>query len=262
LYLLYEKKIFLDFQDGLISSFQYAVSMTNTTIAIFGLALANLYWPKFLNHVKNDSQKAFIEDLSYAMRIGVIFFGFFCSIIYINSDFIVRIFLERGAFDSAAVTSTATCLRAAIYSAIPITIINLGVRSLLSLNKGKMILLINLSIATIGIGSLTASQVFENYEIAILNWLFANLAGMGLTFVFLIKALRIEIKIIVRGLFWSSKYVALLFFSILSFQFFFKALAIQESGSVLDRIIASIGFGIVYVLISYFFGLLKPVTKD
>jgi putative peptidoglycan lipid II flippase len=262
LYLLYEKKIFSGFEVGLISSFQYAVSITNTAIAIFGVALANLFWPKFLNHVKNDSKQAFIEDLSYAMRIGVLFFGFFCSIIYINSDFIVKIFLERGAFDSAAVVSTAACLRAAIYSAIPIAIINLGVRSLLSLNKGKMILLINFSIAAIGIGVLTTSQIFENSEIATLNWLFANVAGMSVTFIFLIKALSIDIKTIIKGLFWSSKYVVLLFFSIFSFQYLTKALAIQELGSAVDRIFAIVGFSFMYVLISFFFGLLKPAPKE
>lgn len=215
IYSIYEKYIFSGFTKGLISAFQYGVSLTNVLITILGLSLANVFWPRFLGYAaKNDLEKA-AQDTSIALKIILIGMGIICSIIYCNASTIIEVLFVRGAFDSESALKTSQALRAAIFTAIPIAGAALLGRALISFGAAKSLMYIGLSIAISGVGVLSLAQLIGSDQIAMSHWFIANLIGFILSVFLFLRILKRPLKSYLQSSWWMIRLTVALLVSIL-----------------------------------------------
>ena len=106
IYALYEKAVFLNFGVGLVSAFQYSVSVTNIVITVFGLSLANLLWPRFLKYISDHNYPRLYDEVAISSKLLFIILGWICALVFLNAQWIVEIIFARGAFGEDATTLT------------------------------------------------------------------------------------------------------------------------------------------------------------
>lgn len=177
-YGVFEKHVLVNFSHGLVSSFQYSVSLTNVIITLGGVTLSNVLSPRFLDHAANNALQDMYADMSKAVRLLILIMGSLCTFAWINSAPLVELIYARGAFGPSAVRQTSEILRITIFAAIPISIGLLMVRALIALNAAKTVMKIGLITTISGVGILLAAATFEAPQLAFAHWLLANLAGV------------------------------------------------------------------------------------
>jgi len=177
MYLLYEKYVFSSFGSGYIASFQYGVALTNVVIAILAISLANVFWPRFMKYREVADWDRLYNELTTAIKICLIVLGGLCSFIYVYANPIVEFIFFRGAFTRDALFTTSEMLRATIFTAIPIAVIAITGRALISLESAKSIVLVGLSVSISGFFVLMFSHFLHNLHLGIHHWLIANLVG-------------------------------------------------------------------------------------
>ena len=190
IYSIYEKYIFSGFSQGLISAFQYGVSLTNVLITILGISLANVFWPRFLAYANSRDFNQANRDMSAALKIVLLGMSIICTIIFCNAETIIHILFVRGAFDADSALRTSQALKAAIFAAVPITAASILGRALISFGAAKNVMMIGIVTAITGLLVLFVAQQFDIYEIAIMHWLLANIVGFFLSGVFFIRLLN------------------------------------------------------------------------
>lgn len=236
IYSIYEKFIFSGFSKGLISAFQYGVSLTNVLITILGLSLANVFWPRFLGYAaKNDLEKA-AQDISLALKAILLGMGIICSIIYCNADTIINLLFVRGAFEAESARLTSQALRATIFTAVPIAGASLLGRALISFGASKNLMYIGLSIATSGFAILSFAQLINSPEIAMSHWAVANLIGFIISTIFFLRILNRPIQKYIQISWWGIRFVIALTIAInltqyILYMFFGSTLSIIVSFS-------------------------------
>jgi len=57
------------FAAGMVSSFQYAVSLTNVLITLVGVTLANVLWPRFMEHAAVEDRGRLYSEVSVVSRL-------------------------------------------------------------------------------------------------------------------------------------------------------------------------------------------------
>lgn len=170
-----ERLVFVDFGTGILSSYQYAVTLVGILIGLISGPLCSVLWPKFME-MKDDNEniKKILNNLLIFIFIPLCFI---CIFLYINATSIIHIIYSRGVFnsESALLTSTAFCI--VIFTAIPATIHQIIGRLLNAQNRSRAILISSLMMAFTSISILIMGKMIGNYKLAMTHWFFGNFAA-------------------------------------------------------------------------------------
>ncbi|QWD91073.1 lipid II flippase MurJ [Polynucleobacter sp. MWH-Braz-FAM2G] len=260
IYSIYEKFIFSGFSKGLISAFQYGVSLTNVLITVLGLSLASVFWPRFLGYAASQDLDKANRDMTIALKMILLGMGVICAIIYCNAETIIDILFFRGAFDSESAIRTSQALRATIFTAIPIAASSILGRALISFGAAKNVMMIGILTAISGLLILYFSQQFNLYEMAILHWLFANVISFAVSGFLFLQLLNRPIKYYLLSCWWVLRFIAMLLIAISINQLLISAFFDGNHGIVIV-FISSLLMVICGGVIAYLFGFLRGLPS-
>jgi len=261
IYSIYEKNIFSGFSEGLISAFQYSVSITNVLITILGLSLANILWPRFLDHAANKDIEKANHDVTVAIKAIFLGMGLVCTIIFCNADLITHLLFARGAFDVESTIKTSQALRATIFAAIPISILSILGKAFISFGAAKKMMLVGVTTAFFGLFILWLSQFFGLYRIAIIHWFLANVISSILAGILFFRLQGHQFSAYVKACWWILRLLVIFAVAILTAQSMAHTFFINAS-SVGAGIVSTITIVVTTLLIGRIFGIisnLKPI---
>ncbi|MBU3568160.1 lipid II flippase MurJ [Polynucleobacter alcilacus] len=258
LYLLYEKAVFADFGTGIISSFQYGVSLTNVVIAILAGSLASVFWPRFMAYVQQDDLNSLYKEVALAIKISLIALGGVCSFAYLCASPIVSIIFVRGAFNQDAALKTAEMLQATIFTALPIAIITLLGRVLISLRSSKAIMFVGLSIAISGAITLKLAYQIESINLAIHHWLVANIIGCIVSALVFGRVIKLHFSNYLSDFWWIGRFIISLTFMMILWGFLGESIYIESLG-LIGLFLMALAYGFLYLLIAWGARLLPPL---
>jgi len=188
LYVLAERSAMIHLGNGLVSGFQYSVLLVNVLVGLLGYPLANLLWSKFMARAAAGDDTA-AHDL--AMRVcGLLFFVLMvvCVFAWVHAREIILLVYSRGAFDEASVRLTTLALRATIFAAIPISLMAVTGRWLISQPGAHRQVWIGMAMTAVGLLVIGGAVLSGSSRWIMLHWLLANLAGMLVSGVIFISA--------------------------------------------------------------------------
>jgi len=209
-YVIFEKHTLTSFSAGLVSSFQYSVALTNVLITLVGVSLANVLWPRFLDHAAGDQHEQLYADVSVAVRFTLLFMGWLCTLVWLNATPLVELIYARGAFDASAVARTSDALRVAVFAAAPISIGMLMSRALVSLGSARSVMVAGIATTLTGCIVLLSARFLENPTLALSHWLIANLVGMATYALLLSRVCGVRHNAYGRVLWWMGRWSAIL----------------------------------------------------
>jgi putative peptidoglycan lipid II flippase len=257
-YAIYEKSIFLKFGVGLVSAFQYSVSVTNIIVTVLGLSLANLLWPRFLNHVSNKNTQNFYAEGALSSKLLLLVLGWVCALIFIHANWVVQTVFARGTFAQEAVSLTTLCLQMTIFAAIPISINFVLGRAMISARASKSIMLIGFSTAITGIVVLWIANYLNEARLAMGFWFLANLMGCVLSGLLFMRKTQAGMSTYQSSLFWILRYgFGLIIAMSLSFEFVVPY--VFSGYSLIDVVCKSLVFTLLYGSLVFLLGLLKGI---
>ena len=180
-----ERLVFVDAGPGILSSYQYAVTLVGILIGLISGPICNILWPKFLE-LKSDhlNIKKILDNILIYVFLPLCFF---CLFLYINSNSIIYVIYSRGVFDSESLLKTSTAFCIVIFTAIPATMHQIIGRLLNSQNRSRAILISSLTMACVSISILVLGKLFGNYKLAMTHWFFGNMAAALLSIYFAYK---------------------------------------------------------------------------
>lgn len=222
-----EKQTFSAFGTGIVSSFQYATSLTNVAIALVGSTLASALWPRFLDQVAANQQEKMLENIFMALRVLMIALGWIAVVCYINAQQIIQLVFERGAFGSDAVIITSTALRATIFAALPIAGITLIGRALVSLGSIRALAFVSISITSMGLITLYVARIMGTSHLAMMHWLVANSVGCVVSIWMVSRRCSGTYKEIMKFTFWCVR-----LFIALGFAAWLSPLSMETNGKI------------------------------
>lgn len=258
IYAIYEKSIILEFGIGLVSAFQYSVSVTNIVITVFGLSVANLLWPRFLSHVSNQNTQHFYAEGALSSKLLFLVLGWVCSLIFIHAEWVVQVVFARGAFDQQAIELTTLCLQMTIFAAIPISINFVLGRAMISARASKNIMFIGFSTAIAGMLVLWAASHLKDARLAMSFWFIANLLGCVLSGVLFFRKTQAGPKTYWGSIFWIMRYLIGLI-AMVGLTLEFLAPYIFSQYSLIDVVLKSMFFTIFYLICAALLGLLNGI---
>ena len=258
LYVLYERAVFADFGTGIISSFQYGVSLTNVVIAILAGSLASVFWPRFMAYVQQDDFSSLYKEVALAIKISLIALGGVCSFAYLCASPIVSIIFVRGAFNQEAALRTAEMLQATIFTALPIAIITLVGRVLISLKSSKAIMLVGLSIAISGAITLRLAYQIESINLAIHHWVVANIIGCIVSALVFGRVIKLRFSDYLSDAWWVGRFIISLTMMMVLWGLFGAPLHIESLG-LIGLFIMALAYGFLYLFIAWGARLLPPM---
>jgi len=210
IYAVSEKHVLTFLSAGLVSSFQYAVSLTNALVTLVGVTLASVLWPRFLGHAATEDREKLLADVSVVSRLIFLGMGWLCALTWLNAEALVKLIFARGAFDAADVARTAHALRIAVFAAVPIAIVLVTGRAMISLGAARGVLATGLTTALGGGGTLALGALLQSPSLAMSHWLVGNLAGLATQATFLMRACRPSRGIPRSFLWWIARWLVVL----------------------------------------------------
>lgn len=185
---VFEKHTLTAFAAGMVSSFQYAVSLTNVLITLVGVTLSNVLWPRFMEHAAVEDRGRLYNEVSVVSRFVFLAIGWLCALTWLNATALVELIYARGAFDATAVFRTANALQMAVFAAVPISVSMIIGRALISLGAARSVVATGLTTAIVGVTTLALAHILGSSALALSHWLVANLAGLAIQAVLLARA--------------------------------------------------------------------------
>ena len=173
-YAVFEKHTLTSFAAGMVSSFQYAVSLTNVLITLVGVTLANVLWPRFMEHAAVEDRGRLYSEVSVVSRLVFLLIGWLCALTWLNATALIELIYARGAFDAAAVSRTANALQMAVFAAVPISVSMIMGRALISLGAARSVVATGVTIALVGVITLAMAHLLGSPTLALSHWLLAN----------------------------------------------------------------------------------------
>lgn len=209
-YAVYEKHTLTAFAAGLVSSFQYAVSLTNVLITLIGVALSNVLWPRFMEHVASDDQDRLYAEISMASRFTFLITGWLCAMAWLNATALIELIYARGAFDAVAVTRTADALRLAVFAAVPVSVGLIMGRALISLGAARSVVVAGLTTAFVGSATLAVAHLLGSSTLALSHWLLANLVGLAIQAALLARICGGSQGVFFMAVWWLVRWIGVL----------------------------------------------------
>ena len=258
IYAIYEKSTFLNFGVGLVSAFQYSVSVTNIVVTVLGLSLANLLWPRFLNHVSTQNTQHFYAEGALSSKLLLLVLGWVCALIFLHAQWVVQTVFARGAFAQEAVLLTTLCLQMTIFAAIPISINFVLGRAMISARASKSIMVIGFSTAIMGMVVLSLANYLHEARLAMGFWLLANLLGCILSGVLFMRKTQVSAVTYRNTLWWILRY-ALVLVATVSLAFEFLSPYVFSQYGLIDVVCKSLLFTVLYSSLTFLLGLFKGI---
>jgi putative peptidoglycan lipid II flippase len=258
IYALYEKSIFLNFGIGIVSAFQYSVSVTNIVITVLGLSLANVLWPRFLKFISEKDHARVYAEGAVSIKLLAVILGWICTAIYLNAQDVVQIIFARGAFTEDAIQLTTLCLKMTIFAAIPIAISAVLSRALISFRASGSIVIVGITTAIIGMLVLFVASYVDDSRLAMSFWLIANIVGVILSGILFIRKTQANSYAFQNAFFWIIRYLLILMISVSLLYVHFMQWTLS-SNVLVNLIYKFILFTILYALLVILFGLLRRV---
>lgn len=256
-YAVYEKSTLLSFGVGLVSAFQYSVSITNIIITVLGLSLANLLWPRFLNHVANQNTRHFYSESALSIKILLIILGWVCALIFLHAQWVVETVFARGAFAGEAITLTSLCLKMTIFSAIPVSINFVLGRAMISARASKSIMLVGFTTAISGMLILFLAGQFREPRLAMSFWFIANILGCTLSGILFLRQTQVQGATFRNSFFWILRYVIAVLVSVALAYEFLDNLNHFSNFQLINIVCQSVIFTLIYLVIVAIAGLFK-----
>ncbi len=260
IYAVYEKYVFSSLSVGLISAFQYGVTLTNAIIAILGVTLTNLLWPRFLGYAKSNNKKTMFQEVSISSRWIFISMAWVCIIIFINASDIVNIIFLRGNFTPESSMRTAQALRATIFSALPIMVSAIIGRALISNSRARDLMLIGLTGAFVGILTLVFALYSMNQNVATLHWFIGNSMGFVVSAILFLRYINVGSKIYLKSLFWGVRYVIVVIMSLYFADYF--NIFFNPHNVVIRVIDCTASASAIYIVLLAMSGLMHDLYHD
>jgi len=257
-YAIYEKYSFLNFGSGIISAFQYSVSITNIVITVLGLSLANLFWPRFLKHATAKNMGQFYVEGMLGSKFLLLMLGWVCALIFLNARWIIESIFTRGAFGREALELTVFCLQMTIFAAIPVSLNSLIGRALISTRASKSVVVISLSMAIVGALVLFLATYFKDLHLATSYWLIANLFGSIASGILFIRKAQVSMSVYKNSLWWILRYAVVLVATV-SLAFEFLAPYVFSQYGLIDVVCKSLLFTVLYSSLTFLLGLFKGI---
>jgi len=259
-YAILEKHTLTSFDAGLVSSFQYAVSLTNVLINVIGITVSSVFWPRFLDHAVSEDRGRLLAEIFVLSKFMLLIMGCLCAMTCINATALIELVFARGAFDIDTVTRTASALRVAVFAAIPISIGFIIGRALLSLGAVRSVMATGIAMAMSGSITLVFAVVMNNADLAFSHWILANLAGLAVQAVLLVKVCGRAEYMACGQIWWLIRWGgAMAVASVI-------AAALPEPGHVyspliIDIILRSAVFCILFAILCWLFGIMRGLPS-
>ena len=255
-YTVFEKHTLTTFAAGLVSSFQYAVSLTNVLITLIGVALANVLWPRFMEHVASDDHDRLYAEVSMASRFTFLITGWLCALAWLNATALIELIYAHGAFDAVAVTRTADALRLAVFAAVPVSVGLIMGRALISLGAARSVVATGLTTAFVGSATLAVAHLLGSSTLALSNWLLANLVGLAIQAALLARICGGLQGVFITAVWWLARWIGVLALAGISTQMIPAA----EPGLVAmvgDIFVRSVAFSALFAALAWGAGLMR-----
>ena len=261
LYVVFEKHTLSFLSAGLVSSFQYAVSMTNVIITVIGVTLSSVLWPRFLQHAISENRKDMFSDLMLVWRLVLLGLGWVCSLVLLNSESLIQLIYERGAFDAASVSRTSHALQLAVFAAVPSSILLINGRVLVSLGMARSLLATGIATTSVGIVTLVIGVFFSSSSVAMLHWLFASLAGLIVQTTILFRACAPKIANVTSLLSFVVRWLIALLVSSVITHSLLTANTREKLSSFEEIIVSSFILTIVIALLYWLLGIFTGMSR-
>jgi putative peptidoglycan lipid II flippase len=193
LYVLAERSAMIHFGTGLVSGFQYSTVLVNALVSLLAYPLSNLLWSQFLARAAAGDGAA---GQALAVRAcGLLYYLLMvaCVFTWVHARDIIVLLYGRGVFDEASVQLTTTALRATIFVAIPISLMAILGRWLMSLPGAYRQIWIGLATTVVGLMVIGGAVLAGSSRWLLLHWLLANLAGLLVSGALFVSAARFSL---------------------------------------------------------------------
>lgn len=259
-YAVFEKHTLTSFAAGMVSSFQYAVSLTNVLITLVGVTLANVLWPRFMEHAAVEDRGRLYSEVSVVSRFVFLTIGWLCALTWLNATALIELIYARGAFDAAAVSRTANALQMAVFAALPISVSMIMGRALISLGAARSVVVTGVTIALVGVITLAMARLLGSPVLALSHWLLANLAGLAIQALLLARACGGGEGRLGGAAWWLARWVAILALAGGVVQ---SIPAIQPgiAAMVVDMLMRAMVFSILFVALAWIVGLTRGLPS-
>jgi peptidoglycan biosynthesis protein MviN/MurJ (putative lipid II flippase) len=97
----------------------------------------------------------------------------------------------RGNFNAVSLHQTVIALRMTVFAAIPIALVTVALRALMSQGRSNQVAIVGIVMAVVGIGVLYVAHMLGSLRLAQLHWMIANTSGSLLAWTWLIGSARI-----------------------------------------------------------------------
>jgi putative peptidoglycan lipid II flippase len=190
-YVFIERLVMSELQPGALSAFQYATLLVNVMISLFALPLSNLLWPKFLEHERQGDRSGMLT-LAWDVGAPVIFLLLVLSaFIWRSAPEVVTLVFQRGQFDTGSHQKTVAALRMTIFAAVPIALVTLALRALMSQGRSGQVAAVGTFMAVLGVAILGVAWSARSLQIAQAHWAVANTCGATLAWLLLAQCSRL-----------------------------------------------------------------------
>lgn len=204
-YVVCERITMLGLLPGLVASYQYSVALVNVLISLLAFPLVNLLWPRFLVQAAHGEVDVMLNTAAPVVAPLVLTLMAFCGFAERFSVEIVQALFARGSFDAASVAQTSEALRATVFAAIPISLVTIFSKILLSLGRGRAMAIVGAGIALIGIAVVLLASSLGSVALVQWHWVVANTSGL-LVMMFLLLRRSTQPRRLVRAAFaWLSR---------------------------------------------------------
>lgn len=248
-YVLGERTAMIHLSGGLVSAYQYSVSLVNVMLSIVAFPLANLLWPRFLANVETQDASRNIELAARAAGWLFMLLTVACAFVWVHADELVFVLFSRGVFDAASIARTAESLRATVFAAIPIGVMIIFGRLLISQGNVRSQLAISIATTVVGLTVIGIAVVMNSASLVQWHWLAANTAGLMIALAAYVRQYSLSLAVIFRGGRWVMLVVLAVWCAVIltphieigeSKLLFTTALAIQ--GAIYLAIVAAIAW--------------------
>lgn len=203
LYVMAERAAMIHLSGGLVSAYQYSTSLVNVIVTLLAYPLANLLWPHFLasGEARDRSQAGVVAARATAVLFLVLSIG--CTFVWLHAEQIIFLLFSRGAFGQESASLTASALRATIFTAIPISMMAILGRLLISFGQGRSQVPIGFVITSVGLSVIGLAVLRHNVALVQWHWLAANAAGLIVACTIYSRHFPLSRPVLMRGCLWG-----------------------------------------------------------
>ena len=256
LYVMAERSAMVHMGAGLVSCFQYSVTLVNVLVSLLAYPLSNLLWSQFLMRSADGDLKQSHALAIRACGLLIYVLSVVCAFVWAYAREIIEVIYARGAFDEVSVQLTSEALRATIFAAIPISIGSILGRLWISSLNAKITAVIGLISTMVGLSAIGLSLAYESKDLIMLHWISSNVAGVLVSIIFFIIKFKPSLRALGDIVRW-----ALQLFIIIAISLWINSKVPILDGEI-RLIVGLLTHGSLYIATVLVLTLSMPIRKD